>query len=74
MILGRSRVKECSYAATRQRLTGLRETDEAMAELEKAYDERNPQLECLRLPNFDPLRSDPRFGALLQRMNFIAQG
>ena len=23
---------------------------------------------------FDPLHSDPRFGAILQRMNFPAQG
>jgi len=46
---------------------GLGEKDQALASLEKAYEERfNPGV--LMRPAFDPLRSDPRFGTLLQRM------
>jgi tetratricopeptide (TPR) repeat protein len=46
---------------------GLGEKDQAMAWLEKAYEERfNPSV--LRRPAFDPLRSDPRFQNLLRRI------
>lgn len=46
---------------------GLDEKDQAMAWLEKAYAERfNPSI--LLRPAFDPLRSDPRFQALLHRI------
>jgi tetratricopeptide (TPR) repeat protein len=46
---------------------GLNEKDEAMAWLEKAYDERfNPSI--LLRPAFDPLRSDPRFQNLVRRI------
>lgn len=44
---------------------------ETFAWLEKAYNERNPDLiELRREPSFDGVRSDPRFADLLQRMNF----
>ena len=46
---------------------GLDEKDQAMAWLEKAYEERfNPSV--LQRPAFDPLRSDPRFLNLLRRI------
>jgi hypothetical protein len=46
---------------------GLDDRDQAMAWLEKAYEERfNPGV--LLRPAFDPLRSDPRFQSLLRRI------
>lgn len=48
----------------------LGEPDEAMALLEQAYAERSHVLGRLRvLPWLDPLREEPRFRALLQKMN-----
>jgi TolB-like protein/tetratricopeptide (TPR) repeat protein/predicted Ser/Thr protein kinase len=49
----------------------LGENDEAMVWLEKAYQEREVQLVRAKVdPRFNPLRNDPRFQALLRRMNF----
>ena len=54
--------------------TGLGQHDETMRWLETAYQERDPLLTvCNVWPAFDPLRSDPRFQALLRRMNFPQQ-
>ncbi|HSP13559.1 MAG TPA: winged helix-turn-helix domain-containing protein [Thermoanaerobaculia bacterium] len=51
---------------------GLGERDEAFQWLEKAYDDREGRLTILRFaPEFAPLRSDPRFTKLLQRMNLV---
>jgi tetratricopeptide (TPR) repeat protein len=49
--------------------TGLGETDLAMEWLEKAYEQRDPQLFRIKVvPSVDPLRSDPRFIALLKKI------
>jgi serine/threonine protein kinase/TolB-like protein/Flp pilus assembly protein TadD len=49
----------------------LGEHEQAFAWLEKAVEDRSPQLVYLRVdPRVDPLRSDPRFQDLLRRMNF----
>ena len=51
--------------------TNLGEKDRALEALEKAYQERGEDLVWLRSePEFDLLRSDPRFQDLLRRMNF----
>jgi len=44
------------------------DNDRAIDWLEKAYEERNPNLPYIGLPFYDPLRSDPRFQDLLRRM------
>jgi tetratricopeptide (TPR) repeat protein len=47
----------------------LGEKNQAFAWLEKAYDEHQPWLTYLRTdPQFDPLRSDPRFADLVRRV------
>ena len=49
----------------------LGEKDEAFKWLEKGVAEYDGQMDCLKMdPIVDPLRSDPRFQALLHRMNF----
>ena len=48
----------------------LGESDLALAQLERAYREQQPQLARLKVdPMLDPLRSDPRFTALVRKMN-----
>ena len=48
---------------------GLGETDVAFDWLEKSLEARDWQLGMLKVePAFDGLRSDPRFGALLERV------
>ncbi|MFL6375171.1 MAG: winged helix-turn-helix domain-containing protein [Pyrinomonadaceae bacterium] len=50
--------------------TGMDKKDEAFEWLNKAYEERDPQLIWVHLdPELDPLHSDPRFTSLTQRMN-----
>ena len=50
---------------------GLGDKDSAVDSLEKAYNERAPGLTYLKWqPLWDPLRSHPRFQALLKKMNF----
>ncbi|HKO23016.1 MAG TPA: protein kinase [Candidatus Eisenbacteria bacterium] len=50
--------------------TGLGETDAAFERLEKAYAIRDRGMVWIKVaPRLDPLRGDPRFDALLERMN-----
>jgi hypothetical protein len=50
---------------------GLGDKDQALTYLERAYEEQDPALFWLKMsPIFDPLRSEPRFQALLRRVNF----
>lgn len=54
---------------------GLGDKDQAFAWLEKAYQDRDPQLSFLRVwPEYDPLRSEPRFRDLVRRMKFPESG
>jgi hypothetical protein len=49
---------------------GLGEHDKAFEWLDKAWEERSPQLYVINcLPEVDKVRSDPRFQNLLRRMN-----
>jgi TolB-like protein/Tfp pilus assembly protein PilF len=49
----------------------LGEKDRAISLLEQGYEERDAELAYLNVwPLFDPLRDDPRFQALVRRMNF----
>jgi tetratricopeptide (TPR) repeat protein len=49
---------------------GLREWDRVFEELEQAYADHCPWMCLLKVdPRYDPIRPDPRFGHLLQRMH-----
>jgi Tfp pilus assembly protein PilF len=51
----------------------LGENEKAFAALEKAYAERDLQLQFLRVdPGYDPIRNDPRFADLVRRMGLPA--
>jgi TolB-like protein/DNA-binding winged helix-turn-helix (wHTH) protein/Tfp pilus assembly protein PilF len=50
---------------------GLGEKDEAMAWLERAYEERDQWMVYIKsFPGWDALRPEPRFQAIVRRMNF----
>ncbi len=50
---------------------GLGEKDEAITWLERAYEEHDQGMVYINVyPGWDPLRSEPRFQALVRRMNF----
>ena len=71
-------IKELRERATREFIDpvnnaiiyiGLGEKDQAFASLEKAYQEHSVSIIWLNTePKFDSLRSDPRFGDLMQRV------
>jgi len=49
----------------------LGDNEQAMAWLEKAYEERDGYVAYIKTwPMYDPLRGDPRFQALMERMKF----
>ena len=53
---------------------GLGDYEQAISHLEQAAEERDGQMAWLKVAFvYDPLRSDPRFQALLRRMNFPQQ-
>jgi serine/threonine protein kinase/tetratricopeptide (TPR) repeat protein len=53
----------------------LGEMDEALDWLERAYEERADHLPYLRVnPRLDPLRSEPRFHHIQERMGLVARG
>jgi TolB-like protein/Tfp pilus assembly protein PilF len=48
--------------------------ERALEWLERAYEARDPNTPYLRLPFYDPLRSDLRFLDLMRRMNLLGEG
>jgi hypothetical protein len=51
---------------------GLGKRDRSLEWLDKAYQDRSSYMVFIKTdPLLDPLRSEPRFGALLQRMGFL---
>jgi hypothetical protein len=50
----------------------LGEKERAFAFLEKAFEERQPWLYILKNdPQFEPLRSDPRFGEMVRKIEEV---
>jgi hypothetical protein len=50
---------------------GLDNIEQAFEFLEEAYEEHADRMSWVNVnPVFDPIRSDPRFQSLIQRMNF----
>ena len=51
---------------------GLDEAHEAVAWLERGFEQRDPKMAFLHVePRWQPLRNDPRFVSLLRRMKFV---
>jgi tetratricopeptide (TPR) repeat protein len=62
-------VSPLSRASISASLSG--KNDEVLEALERGYEDREGYMRLLRInPLLDPFRSDPRFQALLRRMNF----
>ena len=71
-VVGRMRESQSRWKALyiALALAGLSDKDQAFAMLDEAYRERLPFLWQVRcLPEFDSLRSDPRYAELLRRLN-----
>jgi TolB-like protein/DNA-binding winged helix-turn-helix (wHTH) protein/tetratricopeptide (TPR) repeat protein len=67
----RSREQYVSNAVFVEAYLGLGEKDEAMARLERAFEEHDQWMVDIKsYLAWDALRSDPRFQALVRRMNF----
>jgi TolB-like protein/Tfp pilus assembly protein PilF/predicted Ser/Thr protein kinase len=66
-----SRRKHVEHYGIAEIYVALGDFDQALAWLERAYEEHSWELAFLKVcPDFDPLRSDARFQDLLRRMNF----
>jgi tetratricopeptide (TPR) repeat protein len=67
----RSRQHYISDSLFAEAYIGLGEKDEAMSWLERAYEEHDQWMVYIKTyPGWDALRSEPRFQALVRRMNF----
>jgi TolB-like protein/DNA-binding winged helix-turn-helix (wHTH) protein/Tfp pilus assembly protein PilF len=67
----RSRQHHISDSLFAEAYIGLGEKDEAMGWLERAYEEHDQWMVYIKsYPGWDALRSEPRFQALVRRMNF----
>ena len=70
----RSRQHYISDSLFAEAYIGLGEKDEAMSWLERAYEEHDQWMVYIKsYPGWDALRSEPRFQALVRRMNFPPQ-
>ena len=70
LLIERSRTAYLPPSYVARIYAGLGERDKAIAWLEKAYGVRDGHLALVGVePAFDPLRDDPRFIALLRRLN-----
>ena len=68
-LVARSHVEYVSPAAISFVSAALRRVDEGFDWLERAYEERDALLTWVKLiPHYDPLRDDPRFDKLLEKM------
>jgi TolB-like protein/DNA-binding winged helix-turn-helix (wHTH) protein/Tfp pilus assembly protein PilF len=66
-----SRQHHISASLFTEAYIGLGEKDEAMTWLERAYEEHDQWMVYIKsYPGWDALRSEPRFQALVRRMNF----
>jgi hypothetical protein len=66
-----SRQHHISASLFTEAYIGLGEKDEAMARLERAFEEHDQWMVDIKsYLAWDALRSDPRFQALVRRMNF----
>ena len=71
-LVGRARTAYISPFDIAPVYVALRDHDRAFAWLEKAYDERTRPMLSIKIdPRLDPLRSDPRFDALIRRMKIF---
>ena len=69
-LLALARRTQVSKFALATVYVALGDKDQAFTRLNQAYDEHSFLLGFLKVePELDPLRSDPRFGQLLRKMN-----
>ena len=68
-LLNNSRQGHASAAGIARVYLGLGDKARAFVWFQRAVDQRDMSLYLKASPQYDPLRSDPRFGDLLRRMN-----